>query len=83
MKLTAGSGSSATDHGQVYWSSETIPESAATGASFEVMADGQWHDYEVDVAKNPRWRGRITRLRFDPCEQRGLQVELDWLRLTR
>ncbi|NOS69197.1 MAG: prolyl oligopeptidase family serine peptidase [Verrucomicrobia bacterium] len=82
MRLTAGSGSSVTDHGQIYWSSETIPESAATSASFEVIADGKWHEHEVDVAKNPRWRGRITRLRFDPCEQSGLKVELDWLRLT-
>ena len=67
--------------GQIYWSTEHIPESAATGASFAAVADGQWHEYEVDVAKNPRWRGRITRLRFDPCEQSDLKVELDWLRL--
>ena len=38
-------------------------------------------EHEVNLAKNPRWRGRITRLRFDPCEQAGWQVDLDWLRL--
>ena len=51
-------------------------------ASFDAVADGQWHEQELDLAKNPRWRGRITRLRFDPCEQAGLKVELDWLRLS-
>lgn len=82
LRLTAGEGKAATDHGQIYWSTEQIPESAATGANFDVLADGQWHEHEVDLAKNPRWRGRITRLRFDPCEQAGWQVELDWVRLT-
>ncbi len=74
-------GISTTEHGQIYWSTEQIPESAATGVSFAPAADGQWHEYEIEVASNPRWRGRITRLRFDPCEKSGLTVELDWLRL--
>ena len=81
LRLTDKSRSSANDHGQVYWSTEQIPESAATGLSFVPVADDQWHEYEVEVAANPRWRGRITRLRFDPCEQSDLKVELDWLRL--
>ncbi len=83
MRLTNGGGSSITDHGQIYWSTDQFQESAATGAGFEVAVDGQWHDYDVEVAKNPRWRGRVTRLRFDPCEQSGLKVELDWLRLEQ
>jgi hypothetical protein len=81
MRVTAGEGGPAVDHGQLFWSTELLQESEATSAAFQVLRDGQWHEYTLNVAANPRWRGRITRLRFDPCEQAGAMVELDWLRL--
>ncbi len=81
LRLTAGDGGASTDQGQIYWSTEQFQESAATGAYFEVVADGQWREYEVAVSRNPRWRGRITRLRLDPCERPEMKAELEWLHL--
>ena len=33
-------------------------EDASLG--IEVVGDGQFHDYEIDLAKNPHWRGVVT-----------------------
>lgn len=81
LRLAAESPSAEPEHGQLYWSTDRFAESGATQASFTIAADGQWHELVLDVASNSRWRGRITRLRFDPCERPGVKVEIDWLRL--
>lgn len=55
--------------------------------NFDCKADGEAHEYEVDLSKNPRWKGKITQLRFQPfyCqwpmteEQRA--VEIDYFRV--
>ena len=56
---------------------------AGQSAAFGIRNDGQWHDYEVPVAANNRWRGVITRLRLDPCNRAGVRIELDGIRLAR
>jgi hypothetical protein len=47
-----------------------------------VQADGQWHEYRLELGRNPRWRGMITRLRLDPCNRAGILVEVDSIRLA-
>jgi len=47
------------------------------------VGDGQWREYRVPVSENRRWRDTVTRLRLDPCNRSGVQVELDWVRLER
>jgi hypothetical protein len=64
------------DHAQLFWRSLRLPESEATSARFEISGDGQWHEYTIPVGLNPRWRGTITRLRLDPCNQAGVFVDL-------
>lgn len=81
LRLTAEAPGAEPEHGQLYWSTDRFAESGATQADFTIPADGHWHELVLDVASNPRWRGRITRLRFDPCERPGVTVEIDWLRL--
>lgn len=34
--------------------------------SFDIIPDGQYHTYEVDLSASPQYRGAITGLRFDP-----------------
>ncbi len=71
-----------TDIAQFFWRTVTSPESEANSLRFPVQLDGQWHEYRLPVAQNPRWRGLITRLRLDPSTQRDVLVEVDFLRLT-
>ena len=44
--------------------------SDATIVVFDLASDGEFHDYEVDMSKNPLWKGKVTQLRF--------QVNLPW-----
>lgn len=69
------------DSAQLFWRTRRLAESEATSARFPVTVDGQWHDYRISVAQNPRWRGVITRLRLDPCNRSGVRIELDSIRL--
>ena len=83
MKLTAADGRSFRNSAQLFWRTRALPESEATAMRFEVVGDGQWHEYRVPVSENRRWRDTVTRLRLDPCNRSGVQVELDWIRLVR
>jgi uncharacterized repeat protein (TIGR01451 family) len=83
MKLQRAGGRSFKDAGQLFWHTSRLSESEATSARFEVFGDGQWHDYRIPVSQNNRWRGIITRLRLDPCNQPDVVVELDSIRLVR
>jgi len=47
-----------------------------------VKTDGRLHEYEFDLAANPHWRGRISLLRFDPCESSG-DVLVESIRLLK
>jgi hypothetical protein len=83
LKLRRTDGQLFKDTAQLFWQTNRLPESEAASVRFEVAGDGQWHDYEVPVAPNPRWRGLVTRLRLDPCTQRDVEVSVDYLGLVR
>jgi hypothetical protein len=83
VKLTSTDGQSFKDLAQLFWRTRALPESEATSMRFEVVGNGQWHEYQVPVSQNRRWRDTVTRLRLDPCNRSGVQVEVDWIRLVR
>ena len=83
MKLTPSDGRAFADSAQIFWKTTRLAESEATSRHFKVVGDGQWHEYRARVADNLRWRGVVSRLRFDPCSRSGVTVELDSLGLAR
>ena len=61
------------------WQGEDIP--------FEVHADGQWHDYVIDVTQSSAWRqwtpsGRIGIVMPEP-DRRAVMVEIDFIKLDK
>jgi hypothetical protein len=48
-----------------------------------VRGDGQWHDYTADLTANPRWRGIVTGLRFDPCNRIGVRINIAEIALVK
>lgn len=66
---------------QLFWSSGGTP-TEGTSLSLPLAADGQMHDYVFDVAKSRGWRGRVSRLRFDPCNAPGVRVAIERIRLV-
>ena len=47
-----------------------------------LQADGQFHDYVFEVGKSRAWRGRVSRLRFDPCSSAGVDIAIERIRLV-
>ncbi|MFQ6133884.1 MAG: glycoside hydrolase family 99-like domain-containing protein [Armatimonadota bacterium] len=71
------------DTAQLFWSTTAGGISEAQSMRFEVTGDGQWHDYRVPVHENPTWRGVVTNLRFDPCNQPDVEVWVDYIKFAR
>jgi len=69
------------DTAQLFWSTTRGAASEGTSVRFDVIADGQFHDYRVRLADEASWRGQITSLRLDPANQPGTKVEVDSIRL--
>lgn len=70
------------ERGQLFWSTPRARVSESTSVTFELIGDGQMHEYLVPVSSNPRWRGTVTGLRFDPCAHAGATVIVDEIRLV-
>ena len=50
-------------------------------ATKRVVADGAWHEYEIDLGNYPRaWRGDVNELWFESVNLRAAEVEIDWMR---
>jgi hypothetical protein len=77
LRLTPADGRPARDTAQLFWRTRRWAESEASSVRFPVEVDGQWHDYELKTAGNPRWKGVVTRLRLDVGARAGVKVELD------
>jgi hypothetical protein len=69
--------------GQFYWTTLASPAYAEDKVvTFDLVADGQWHEYRLPVGEHPLWRGQtITGLRLDPGNAgTGAEVGVDWMR---
>ncbi len=75
-------GDAKTSTGQLFWSTIEYEMGAERSISFEVPLDGKWHDYELDLASNPNWKGRLDRIRLDPVTMAGVKIEVDEVRLV-
>ncbi|MBI3679838.1 MAG: hypothetical protein HY235_05520 [Acidobacteria bacterium] len=54
------------DRAELFWSVPGQGFSAVRRLPFDVITDGRYHTYEIDMASSPEWRGWITGLRLDP-----------------
>jgi hypothetical protein len=78
LKLDAGTRS------QLFWIGPDAPLGEVNSIRFPVTADGQFHDYHVDLRQSPNWQGKIDRLRLDPnADCPGSTVAVDFIRLQR
>ncbi|MBM3891063.1 MAG: hypothetical protein FJ388_18275, partial [Verrucomicrobia bacterium] len=68
--------------GQLFWTKPGTGTHEAASVHFPIKGDGQFHDIKVRVAENPRWRGFITGLRFDPGSEDGVDVAVEAIRLS-
>ena len=75
MKSTAGD-----RNGEIFFATSSEPTiDAKKSVVFEVIADGQWHTYTIDMSVNSKWTGTITRYRLDPASggPNGGTIQID------
>lgn len=57
---------------RVFWKRSDAPEfDPARSLSFDIVPDGKFHRYTVDLAASPEYRGAVTGLRIDPVVSGG------------
>jgi hypothetical protein len=67
---------------QLFWSTASRPDmSESASLHLPTAADGQFHRYAFEVAKNEHWGGCVTGLRVDPAVKAGVLVEIRAIRL--
>jgi hypothetical protein len=67
---------------KVYFVTEGDPHwDESKAVRFPVLADGEYHVYQVDMSAVPGWQGQIRQLRLDPKESAGW-FEVDYIRMT-
>ena len=69
------------DRAQLFWGTSFAPQSETNSVRFDLIGDGQFHDYEVDLSKCRSWRGMIVSVRFDPVGRAGVKFAIDSIRL--
>lgn len=74
----------AVETAQLYWETNNgaSPFSDGQSLSFQVVGDGRFRTYALDLASNPQWKGLISRLRFDPVGQKAGSMDLAYLSFT-
>ena len=67
---------------KLYFTTSSGGWSEARSIVFDIVADGAFRDYWVDLSEQPGWRGPITQFRLDlePPDTLGALVEIEWIR---
>lgn len=66
--------------GQLFWiTGKEGNWSEDRSIRFPIKTDGDFHEYDIDVARSPEWKGIILQLRFDPTDSSG-KIDIDWFR---
>ncbi|MHC4400757.1 MAG: glycoside hydrolase family 99-like domain-containing protein [Planctomycetota bacterium] len=71
---------SADDRAQLFWGTTVTGPSEANSVRLDLIGDGQFHEYTVDLGACRQWRGLIVSLRFDPVSKRGVRFAVDSVR---
>ncbi|MDI6828259.1 MAG: glycoside hydrolase family 99-like domain-containing protein [Armatimonadota bacterium] len=65
---------------QVFWAGRLSSFNEKMSVRFDIIPDGKFHLYKIDLGAVPTWRGKITSLRFDPTDTGGARIEIDHIR---
>lgn len=58
-----------TTFGKIQWTTTADPIFGDNKSiTFDVIPDGKWRFYEIDMNQSPSWVGLVNRVRFFPCE---------------
>ncbi len=68
-----------TKKGQLFFLTSTDNKwDEAKSVHFEAHGDSKFHKVGINMSKNPKWKGTITRLRLDPTTSSTGWYDIDW-----
>jgi hypothetical protein len=74
MKVSSGEATI----GQVFFTTNDDPFwDEAKSLVFDVISDGEFHTYDLDMSTVSGWRGLVLNLRLDPVGSAGRTIEID------
>ncbi|MBT3291859.1 MAG: hypothetical protein HN380_31240, partial [Victivallales bacterium] len=65
----------------VFWETERAPINSRAYVQVPLKNDTDEHVYRLDLGAHARWRGRVRRLRIDPCQSAGRTIRIRRMRL--
>ena len=69
---------------QLFWTHGAPVPVERDSVRFATVADGEFHEYAVDLRQSETWQGKIRRLRFDPSAgPADTRFEIDYIRFQR
>ena len=68
---------------QFFWATATQATCENNSVHFKVIGDGKFHEYTVNLAAVPGWRGIVTGVRLDPVHTHGPEFDIDYIRLEK
>ncbi len=70
------------ERAQLFWTrSDSKMYSESKSISFDIVADGNFHEYILDLGENQEWSGVIRGLRLDPTDSTGAEISIDSIRI--
>ncbi len=69
------------DYAQIFWSTSSLPMSENTCVHFNMIGDGKFHDYKIDLSHAPGWSGLVVSLRFDPAFKPRTKFTVESIRI--
>ncbi len=75
MRVSAGK------EAQLFWMAPGVSVTEAASVRFALKPGDAMQTYRLEMAQNPRWKGRIASFRFDPTDTGRTKVAVDSIHL--
>ena len=68
---------------QIFWATKQTPDmNEPASIQFDIPGDNKFHEIKLNVRENELWAGTIIGLRFDPCSEPDVSIEVDYIKLS-
>lgn len=74
--------SNTSDRGEMFFNYDHGGKKGRDYISLGIRGDGRFHNYLIRIANRGNWRGKVTKLRFDPVNKANAKIEIEYLQIT-
>ena len=67
---------------QLFWTLFPAGYTEESSIKFNLIPDGKFHMYRLNLAECPAWKSKVDLMRFDPTDAEGDHIEWDYIRFV-